>query len=84
MVSPKGHADLDQCACLMVIVMVSNMNALYYACSNKQCDFPLIFPFIHWTVECAMRSGDEGNGQSQGSCDAGRLCSYGTCVGKSL
>ena len=84
MVSPKGHADLDLCACLMGIAMVSNLNSLCYACSNNQFKFHLIFLFIHFIVECAMRSGEPGNGQSQGSCDAGRLCSFGICVGKSL
>ena len=84
MVSPKEHAHLEQCACLMVIVMVSSRNSLCYAFGNKWFDFPWIFLLIHWTVECAMISGEEGNGQSQGSCDAGRLCSFGTCVGKYL
>ena len=85
MAANKEHVNLETFACLMDIVTVSNINGLYYDLVSLQYEIiDTIFCLILRNIGCTIRSGEEGNGILQGTCDVGKVCSIGTCRGRSL
>ena len=84
MAANKEHVNLEKCACLTDIVMVSNINCLSFYLVSFYCRIIIdtIFCLILRNIGCTINSGEEGNGLLQGDCDAGEVCSIGTCRGR--
>ena len=83
MAANKELVNLETYACLMDIVMVNKINDLRYDLISFYYEIiDLISCLLFRNIGCTISNGEEGNGLLQGDCDAGEVCSIGTCTGR--